>query len=186
MQISEFDESFEGARESMVAACRYELNWQRDRVLNCLAQLNDTQVWLRPHTRTYDGVKLNRIGDLVRHLDGNLSQWMSFGLTGDERFRKRERFREFDDAETHSCRELMTLINASIDRAIHAVERATNADWRRVHFVQSRNVSGFGAVLHTSMHLYGHTQEIICLTRQILGIRYKPHQDYASDGTLAQ
>lgn len=184
-EITEFDESMDGARKSMVAACNYELNWQRDRILNCLTQLNDVQVWLRPCSHTHDGVKLNRIGDLIRHLDGNLSQWMYFGLTRDKQFQERDRIREFEDAKTHTCSELKELINRSIDRALEAVNRATNDQWVGVHHVQSRNASGFGAVLHTSMHLYGHTQEIICLTKQILGLRYKPHQNYADDGKLS-
>jgi hypothetical protein len=39
--------------------------------------------------------------------------------------------------------------------------------------VQGFQVSGMAAIWHTVAHFRGHTQEIIGLTRQILGSRYR-------------
>ncbi|MDM4015816.1 DUF1572 family protein [Roseiconus lacunae] len=173
-----------GAPQLIVDACEYELNWQCERIVNCLEQLSDDQIWSRPLTCDGQDVGLNRIGDLVRHLDGNLSQWTHYGLGGDIRFRDRKRDLEFQELRTHTREELIDLIQKSTQSVLATIQHATDADWGRIHHVQSRYASGVGAILHTMMHLYGHTQEVISLTRRILGNDYRFHQDYSESGEL--
>src|SRR5437763_5438710 len=54
----------------------HELNNACDRIKHCLRQLNDEQIWRRPHP------SLNSIGNLTLHLCGNLRQWIVAGIGG--------------------------------------------------------------------------------------------------------
>ena len=47
------------------------------------------------------------------------------------------------------------------------------AEWQRVRGIQSFEISGLGAALHSVAHFRGHTQEIIHMTRLLLGDAYR-------------
>jgi hypothetical protein len=49
----------------------HELDEALEKIGHCMRQLDDGQIWSRPHP------SLNSIGNLVRHLEGNLTRWIA-------------------------------------------------------------------------------------------------------------
>ena len=60
-----------------------ELNDALGKIKHCLDQLDDAQIWSRPQA------SLNSIGNLLLHLEGNLTQWIVGGIGGAEDHRDR-------------------------------------------------------------------------------------------------
>ena len=52
-----------------------ELNDALGKIVHCLDQLDEAQIWSRPQAL------MNSIGNLLLHLDGNLTQWIVCGST---------------------------------------------------------------------------------------------------------
>jgi hypothetical protein len=142
-----------------------ELTQALDRLKHCLNQLTDAQVWWRP------AEAMNSIGNLLLHLAGNVRQWIVAGLGGakDERFRQGE----FDERRQIPKDELLAKLEATVAEAKAAMGQQTPEKWARVRRIQSFEVTGLGAAVHSVSHFRGHTQEIIHLTRTQLGERYK-------------
>jgi hypothetical protein len=142
-----------------------ELTQALDRLKHCLNQLTDAQVWWRPTA------EMNSIGNLVLHLAGNVRQWILAGIGGakDARFRQGE----FDERRQIPKAELLANLEATVAEAKAALAQQTPEEWARVRRIQSFEVSGLGAAVHSVSHFRGHTQEIIHLTRTQLGEKYK-------------
>jgi hypothetical protein len=135
------------------------------RVRHCVDQLSDEQVWWRSRD------DMNSVANVLLHLTGNLRQWVVSGVGGaaDDR----DRPAEFSARGTLSKAEIVSRLEATI-ADVTAVLRRTPADeWRRVRRIQGYTVTGLGAALHSVAHFRGHTQEIVYMTRTLLGIAYK-------------
>ncbi|MCC7422878.1 MAG: DUF1572 family protein [Planctomycetaceae bacterium] len=132
---------------------------------HCIAQLSDEQVWHR------QGEGLNSIGNLLLHLTGNLRQWAIAGLTGaaDER----RRLEEFRAQGGISRDELVQSLRTCVAEARQILPSVRSEELLRVRTVQGFAVSGIAALWHTVAHFRGHTQEIIGMTRLLLGKAYR-------------
>src|SRR5437870_7415826 len=84
-----------------------EQYWPRLR--RCVESLTDEQVWWRPNDAS------NSIGNLVLHLNGNVSQWLivPFGGGTDSR----DRPGEFADRGSLSGRDLLARLGETMSRA---------------------------------------------------------------------
>jgi hypothetical protein len=135
---------------------------------HCLTQLNDTQIWWRPQQN------MNSAGNLVLHLTGNLGQRFLSDIAG-EPFH-RDRFGEFTERRTIPRDELLQPFSKVVGDVDALLER-TPVEWLgdyRQHEVTAGMMDGTveGIILRTLMHLAGHTQEIVFITRLQLGERY--------------
>jgi hypothetical protein len=146
----------EGRRR--LAACH-------EKIGHCLGQLNDGQVWWRPR----EG--MNSIGNLLLHLCGNVRQWVIDGVrdTPDAR----DRAREFAERGPIPRDELLRRLDAVL-READAVLAAVTAD----QLLEPRRIQGFdetvlSAIFDSLAHFYGHTQEIVNITRLQLGDAYR-------------
>jgi len=142
-----------------------ELAQALGRIKHCLDQLTDAQVWQRPTE------KMNSIGNLLLHLAGNLRQWVVSGIGGAPDERRRQA--EFDEREPIPKTNLWNKLSTTVADATAALSKPDAADWQRLRRIQSFDVTGVGAALHSIAHFRGHTQEIIHQTRMILGDRYQ-------------
>jgi hypothetical protein len=148
-----------------LAEARRRLAACRERIDHCLGQLDDAQVWWRP------GKGLNSIGNLLLHLGGNLRQWVVAGAAGTDD--ARDRPAEFAERGPIPKAELLRRL-AEVVREADAVLSRVTAD----QLLAARRIQGFdetvlSAVFDSLAHLSGHTQEIVCLTRQQLGDAYR-------------
>ena len=142
-----------------------ELSSSLGRLKHCINQLTDEQVW---HRATPEQ---NSIGNLLLHLTGNVRQWIVAGLGHSADVRNRPA--EFAERGPIPVGELMSKLQAVVDEAKTVLERQTSGQLLEVRRIQGRDITGLAAIFDSVPHFQGHTQEIIHLTRQILGKKYK-------------
>lgn len=160
------DSSFEPSLAAAVThAASAELADALETIEHCIAQLSDDQVWHR------QGEGLNSIGNLLLHLTGNLRQWAIAGLTGtaDER-RRPDEFRAGGGISRH---DLLHGLRTCVVEARRILPGVSGEKLLQVRTVQGFAVSGIAALWHTVAHFRGHTQEIIGMTRLLLGKDYR-------------
>jgi len=152
-------------RSALTHALSDELAAALGRVAHCLMQLTDEQVWWRPRP------DMNAVGNLVLHLAGNLNQLISSGIGG--RPDDRDRPAEFAARETAMTDELLGTLVIAVKRATDAIAAASAETLCGRIPVKKYDYTGIQAVVRSVAHFRGHTQEIIHLTRTILGDKYE-------------
>ena len=135
------------------------------RIKHCTDQLTDQQLWHRPSESA------NSIANLILHLCGNLRQWIISGVGGAPGVRDRPR--EFSQRGGIPKAELLKSLDDSTSE-VDAVLAALSPE----QLLESRRIQGFdvtvmGAIFDSIPHFQGHTQEIIHITRSLLGERYQ-------------
>ena len=143
----------------------HELSDALGKIKHCVDQLDDARVWSRPHPST------NSIGNLLLHLEGNLTQWIVCGIGGAEDHRNRPA--EFAEQGPIPKSNLIRRLEIAVANARAAFERLSGDELMRVRRIQGFDVTGLAAVFHSVPHFRGHTQEIVHLTRMILGDEYR-------------
>ncbi len=142
-----------------------EMAKAHSRLLHCLHQLSDEQIWWRAHPSS------NSIGNLILHLCGNLGQWLVAGLGGTPD--TRDRPAEFAQRGPISRAELIRRLEAAVATSRGALVRQTAEQFLKVRRIQSYEVTGLAALFDSVPHFRGHTQEIVGMTRQLLGDAYR-------------
>ena len=137
-------------------------------IRHCLSQLDASQIWWRPQAN------MNSAGNLVLHLTGNLRQRFLSDVGG-EPF-DRDRFGEFTERRTIPRNEVVQSFDEVVDRA-DALLASISPDRLPEHCsykVTAGTIDGTvqALLLRTLMHLAGHSQEIVFMTRLQLGERY--------------
>jgi uncharacterized damage-inducible protein DinB len=141
-----------------------ELASALNRIKHCLNQLSDEQVWWRSQP------SMNSIGNLLLHLGGNVRQWLISGLGGVPDTRNRPA--EFSERGPIPKDELLRRLETVVDEARAVLARQTAEQVMQVRRIQKNEVSGLAALFHSVAHFRGHTQEIVHMTRLLLGDVY--------------
>jgi hypothetical protein len=150
---------------TLTAEAKDDLNLAAMKIKHCLDQLDDEQVWWRPHE------SMNAIENLILHLCGNVRQWILSGLGGAED--RRDRPREFSESRKLCKAELVAQLDEVVAAASKVLGEVTPEELLRARRIQGFTVTGLGAIFGSVPHFKGHTQEIVCLTRMQLGDSYK-------------
>jgi hypothetical protein len=151
--------------EAVTAAANQELANALKRIRHCLDQLTDEQVWWRP------AESMNSIGNLILHLEGNLRQWIVAGIGGEKDSRQRPK--EFSESGPISKPILLGRLEDTVGQAHEALNKISAQDLLRKRTIQGFAVNGLEAIFDSVPHFRGHTQEIIHLTRSLLGDAYQ-------------
>jgi hypothetical protein len=114
---------------------------------------------------------MNSIGNLMLHLAGNLGQWIVAGIGGKPDVRNRPA--EFAARGPMAKTQLLQLLEQAVEESRAALTKASAAELLRVRRIQGSEISGMEAIFNSIPHFRGHTQEIIHLTRALLGDRYR-------------
>jgi hypothetical protein len=151
-----------GFRDEAIKTLRSGLS----RIEHCAGQLTDQQIWWRPRP------EMNAIGNLLLHLSGNVGQWIISTIENTPSDRNRPA--EFAQRDLIPSTELLKRLRETVERATQAIGRLTEP----LQLLEPRRVQGhdtciLAAVFHSVCHFEGHAQEIVCLTRQLLGDQYK-------------
>ena len=157
-------ESSDLARAVGVGACA-ELDSAMRKIDHCLRQLDDDQVWARP------AETMNSIANLLLHLAGNLRQWIIAGVGGAADVRQRQQ--EFDDRSQTPTNQLFEQLQKTVNEALDVMANTSADDLQRVRRVQEFDVTGAHAIFGSVAHFRGHSQEIVHMTRRLLGEQYE-------------
>ncbi len=155
----------EDLRSALNHAICDEIDAALSRIVHCLNQLSDAQVWSRPPAGT------NAIGNLILHLTGNVQQLIVNNLTSVPD--TRDRPAEFAARDVAPKDELLGALIVTVKRARDAILGARDDRLTEHRVVNNFNWTGIQAVVRSISHFRGHTQEIIHMTRTILGDGYR-------------
>ncbi len=129
------------------------------RILHCLDQLSEDEIWHRPNENS------NSIGNLVWHLEGNARQWIRSGLGGekDERDRPSEFGREKREGR-EDLKKRLTDLQADLDPML---EKVSPSELTRQRPVQVYEESGLSILIHVIEHFSYHTGQIAWITKAL-------------------
>ena len=135
------------------------------RIAHCVGQLTDEQVWSRPRP------DMNSIGNLLLHLAGNVRQLIVTGVGGAPDTRERQA--EFDARGPIPSEELLGKLFAVVKEAHQVIQSASAETLCAMIPVKRYDWNGIEAIVRSVAHFRGHAQEIIHMTRMILGDKYE-------------
>lgn len=135
------------------------------RIKHCLNQLTDEQIWWRPQE------SMNSIGNLVLHLAGNVRQWIVSGIGGARDVRNRPA--EFSERGPFAKAELTKKLDEVVHGAKSILERLKSQQLLAVRRIQGSDMTALAAIWNSVPHFRGHTQEIVHMTRMLLGSAYQ-------------
>lgn len=147
------------------AAAANELASAFERIQHCLNQLTEDQVWTRPQP------ELNSIGNLILHLCGNLGQWLVAGIEGSADLRNRHA--EFAERGPIPKALLLEQLETVVNQTRRILNRIDARQLLMQRRIQGFEVTGLGAIFDSIPHFRGHTQEIVHMTRFLLGDAYQ-------------
>src|SRR5512146_1879510 len=122
------------------------------RMKQCVESLSDEQVWWRPNGAS------NSVGNLMLHLNGNVTQWVVASFNRQED--RRNRPAEFGAREGASAAELVATLGATVKRAVETLARLTEADLVATYEIQGFTVSGLQAVYQVVEHFALHYGQV--------------------------
>lgn len=148
---------------------RGQLQLCRRRLLHCVEQLNDEQLWSRA------GDQFNSVANLMLHLTGNLGERI-VSLIGDTPV-DRHRDQEFAARGGLSKAELIERLDTALlaaDRVLEQLPPDRLLEKRTYQMLRGPVEGTFVTlILQTLVHLGGHTQEIVHMTRLQLRDSYR-------------
>lgn len=150
---------------AFIKESRNEFQYNLKRILHCLEQLSDQDVWWRPFEEA------NSLQNIILHLCGNLRQWIISGIGGSPDVRNRPQ--EFADRRPIPKKDLaaeLTAVVAEVDKTLASVDAECILDPRRI---QGFDETVLSAIVGTVTHFVGHTHQIVYITRLRLGNAYR-------------
>jgi len=132
-----------------------EQHWPRLR--SCVESLNEDQVWWRPNDSS------NSIGNLVLHLNGNVTQWLiaPFQRLEDTR----DRPAEFARKDGIAPAALVTTLEKTMASAAAVFAALTGDDLHAFYDIQGYHVTGLHAVYQVVEHFSLHYGQIAYITK---------------------
>jgi hypothetical protein len=135
------------------------------KIEHCVSQLSDDQLWWRPRP------EMNSIANLLLHLSGNVRQWVIAPCTGVADVRNRPA--EFGDNSRRPKEQVLEILRKTITEADAAMARVAPERLTQRRHIQGYDVTLLEAIFNSVSHFRGHVQEIIHMTREQLGERYR-------------
>lgn len=136
-----------------------EQYWPRLR--SCVESLNDDQVWWRPNDSS------NSIGNLVLHLNGNVTQWLIAPFQHLED--TRDRPAEFSRKDGIVPTTLLADMQKTMTGAAAVFSALTKAELHAHFDIQGYHVTGLHAVYQVVEHFGLHYGQIAYITKLLRG-----------------
>jgi hypothetical protein len=165
MTVYDLSSSYSSVPQGFILESCKTLRTAARRVEHALTQMNDDDIWWRPHDAN------NAAGNIVLHVCGNIGQRIIAGACQLDYTRDCEA--EFARREPIAGKYLLNQFNATIDCAEKAVAELTEQQLLETRNIQEFETNVLTAVYHSVSHLEGHAQEIIYIARMRLGERYR-------------
>jgi Protein of unknown function (DUF1572) len=148
-----------------VAAMREILSEGLRKIEHCADQLTDQQIWWRPRP------EMNSIANLMFHLSGNLRQWLVAGVGGGKDVRNRPS--EFSDRSGRGKGDILAILKKTVAEGDAILSKLTPDQLSSPRRIQGFETTVLAAITNTVSHFRGHVQEIIHITREQLGEKYR-------------
>ena len=172
-----FETDYPGAVAAFKGEAVFTLNDAHARFHHVLGQLDDAEVWHRPHPG------MNAIGNLVRHVCGNLTQWVVVGCDPDRAGEDgRDRAGEFTATGGATVEELRRELDETVGRVRATLARLNKDHLLEARLIQGFSVTGMGAIWHSVAHAQAHAQEAVYAGRLIRGTAWRARDVYGVDG----
>jgi hypothetical protein len=133
--------------------------WPRLRA--CVEPLTSDQVWWRPNPAS------NSIGNLILHLNGNVTQWLIASFSGRED--RRDRPAEFAAETGPAPAELLATLAPTMQQAGEVLSRLTESDLTAPYEIQGYHVTGLQAVYQVVEHFSLHYGQIAYIAKSFIG-----------------
>ena len=148
-----------GPTDSFLLLSRRYIQEFREKIGFAIQNLTEEEVWWRP------GEENNSVGNLLLHLQGNLSMWVLRGLGGQPFDRNRSA--EFLAKNTADRAGLWLGFSCTVDSCVTVLEGLDQEDLSATIEVQNYSVTRLGALLHAVEHLSYHTGQILQIAKQV-------------------
>ena len=134
-----------------------EQHWPR--LGECVKPMTVEQVWWRPNEVS------NSVGNLILHLNGNVTQWLVASFNRDED--KRDRPTEFSTSGGLTAVELLDRLGATLAEADKVLDRLTVEELLAPYEIQGYQVSGLDAVYQVVEHFGLHYGQIAYIAKSL-------------------
>jgi len=151
-----------------------EQYWPRLRT--CVESLTDEQVWWRPNEAS------NSIGNLMLHLNGNVTQWLIAPFA--HRQDKRNRPAEFAERKHVPKSELIETLAATMHEVAEVLPRISESELVQTYQIQGYTVSGLHAVYQVIEHFGLHYGQITYITKMLRGEDLGFYRELQATGRL--
>jgi uncharacterized damage-inducible protein DinB len=131
------------------------------RLRDTVASLTEEQVWWRPNESS------NSIGNLLLHLNGNVSQWLVASFARQDYGRNRPQ--EFKQRDAMPVAALLDQLGATIGHASAVLHRLTPDELLAPYEIQGYRVTGLDAVYHVVEHFGMHYGQILYIAKSLTG-----------------
>jgi hypothetical protein len=131
------------------------------RLRQSVETLTGEQVWWRPNPAS------NSIGNLILHLNGNVTQWLVASFNRDED--RRNRPEEFAAEGGLTAAELLAKLGATMERAAQVLDRLTVEELLAPYEIQGHHVHGLDAVYQVIEHYGLHYGQIAYIAKSLTG-----------------
>ena len=153
-----------------------EQYWPRMR--ECVESLSDQQVWWRPNEAS------NSVGNLMLHLNGNVTQWLLAPF--DHRDDTRNRPTEFAERQVIPKMQLIEMLSNTLEQVARVLPRISESDLLRTYEIQGYTVSGLHAVYQVTEHFGLHYGQIVYITKLLRGEDLGFYRELQATGRLGQ
>ncbi len=127
------------------------------RIERAVTSLSPEDFWWQPHEGS------TSVGVLLRHLEGNIRQWILSGLGG--RPDHRERKTEFEGDAAGEAADLFAKLRATIQEAADVIGAMDEDALAKRHAIQGYDVTGLEAAYHVVEHLSWHAGQIVWIAK---------------------
>ena len=154
------------------------MNLYWTRVKTCVEPLTLEQVWWRPNEAS------NSIGNLLLHLNGNVTQCLvdSFDRNED----KRNRPAEFAADGGLTAAELLERLGTTLGKGAKVLDRLTTEELLATYEIQGYTVRGLDAVYQVVEHFGLHYGQVAYITKSLLGKDLGFYRDLTKTGRTSQ
>jgi hypothetical protein len=154
----------------------FERYWPRLKV--CVEPMSVEQVWWRPNETS------NSIGNLILHLNGNVTQWLVDSFSRNEN--KRDRPAEFSATGGLAAAELLDRLGATLAEAEKVLDRLTVDELLAPYEIQGYHVRGLDAVYQVVEHFGMHYGQIAYITKTLSAKDLGFYRDLTATGRTSE
>lgn len=147
----------ENVHQEIIQRAIRHFNENTDKVLHCLNQLSEEEIWQRPNNSS------NSVGNQILHLCGNITQYAvsSLGQT----VGLRDRDSEFSATGGMNKSTLKGKLLQTVQKAIATFQKLPPEELLRIRSVQGFDYTGIGVIIHVVEHYSYHTGQIAFWTK---------------------